>query len=211
MMTIDDLTQIAKRVVKEPWGVGHPVLEKNPESWAPYLRFLHAVVKHYKLNVCVELGVYMGTASAHMAWANPQAKVVGVDRDFHQAAWAVPRIFPNVEYIAGDTTDPDVVAEVVKALPFSNLNHERIDLLFIDSTHNGTTPRREFVSYYPYMASECLVVCDDLLGPEHLKVQMQDFWRWLPGEKQELHFLHPRLNDTYDEPGFGISILRRYR
>jgi cephalosporin hydroxylase len=209
---MNDLITIAKRAVDAPWGVGDPILAKNSESWAPYLRFLHTVVKQYAPHVCLELGVYMGTATAHMALGCSSSAVLGVDRDYHPDAKANLERYPNVALFYGDTTSFEVQMEVVDFLDRLTLDagKERlIGLLFLDSTHDGETPTREFQSFKPFFADECLVVCDDLLGPEHLKVKMQEFWEWLPGEKQEMHYLHPRLNTSYDEPGLGISIVRK--
>jgi cephalosporin hydroxylase len=106
--------------------------------------------------------------------------------------------------VRGDTTQMET-REVVKSFMKRG---ERIGLIFLDSTHDGTTPLYEYGMYQDLFADECLVVCDDLLAPDHLK-EMQDFWEWLPGEKQILHYLHPRLNKDYPVPGFGISIVRR--
>jgi hypothetical protein len=56
------------------------------------------------------------------------------------------------------------------------------------------------------------MVVDDLLGPVHLMQVMQEFWKTLPDEKMELHFLHP-IPSTHigliDQPGFGVAIVRK--
>ena len=192
-----------------PTGMGDSELAENSESWCPYLKFLSAIVARYKPSVCVELGVYIGTATMHMALGNKRSMIIGVDRDYHPDAKANVERFSNIHLIDGDTTSVATKLEVADTLPWNRLNKELIGLLFLDSTHDGDTPKMEFNLYKTLFADECLVVCDDLLGPRRLEAKMQDFWDWLPGEKQELHFLHPKLNDSYDEPGFGVSIVRR--
>lgn len=200
-LTLDNLEKIARRVVNEPWGCDDPHLAANSESWAPYLRFLNAVVKEFKPQAVVECGVYMGTATAHMALGNPDTLVVGIDRQFHPDVGKVTNPYNNILLVLGDTVESfDVVECLLEGL--------RIGLIFLDSTHDGITPRNEFETYHPLFADECIVVCDDLLGPKHLMEKMQDFWHWLPGEKRELHFLHPKIGNI-DEPGFGVSIVRR--
>lgn len=143
----------------------------------------------------------MGTATAHMALGAPEATVVGIDRDFHTAAERVVAPFSNIVLVGGDTTSDETFGRVEAVL-----DEDEVGILFIDSTHDGDTPMREFDIYSGLFANECLVVCDDLLGPDHLKEKMQRFWEWLPGEKMELHDLHPYPNDDYDNPGFGVSI-----
>ncbi|KKN38136.1 hypothetical protein LCGC14_0756580 [marine sediment metagenome] len=204
-----DIISIADTAHIMPTGMGDAELAKNSESWCPYLRFLAAIVAKYQPPVCVELGVYMATATMHMALGSAYSMIIGVDRDFHPAAKHNVERFSNIVLIEGDSTSVVTKLEVADVLPWNRLNKELIGLLFLDSTHDGDTPKMEFNLYKTLFAEECLVVCDDLLGPKHLEVKMQDFWGWLPGEKQELHFLHPRINDGHDVPGFGVSIVRR--
>lgn len=200
-LTVDVLEKIAKRVVNEPWGCGDDELAANSESWAPYLRFLNAVVKEFRPQAALECGVYMGTATAHMALANPDTLVIGIDRRYHLNVMNVVGRFDNVVLITGDTVHS---YHNVKTA----LNGRHIGLLFLDSTHDGDTPKKEFEIYRTLMDDICIVACDDLLGPKHLMNKMQEFWHWLPGEKIELHFLHPKIGNI-DEPGFGVSIVKR--
>lgn len=203
-MTLDQLEVMAREVAWQPWGVGNDFLIARSESWCPYLRFLHAYVARYKPAAALELGVYMGTASAHMAVANPETMVIGVDLEYHPSAAQVPQEFANVHYLTGDTTSAETAAEVTGLLA-----GRKIGLLFVDSNHDGITPRQEVELYAPFLAKPAVICCDDLLGPEHLKEKMQEFWAWLPyGEKREVHFLHPRIADNYDQPGFGIALVQ---
>jgi len=202
MITTENLLSIANRVVNEPAGIGDPALQANSESWAPYLRFMHALVKEYHPQVVVECGVYMGTCTAHMALGDPDTLVIGIDRQFHPGAVGNTIDHKNIMLIDGDTV---AAAETVGWL----IPRKKIGLLFLDSTHDGKTPRKEFEAYQPYFADECIVAVDDLFGPNHLKVLMQEFWAWLPGDKIELHFLHPTPSRDVDYPGFGVSIVRR--
>lgn len=203
-----DIISIAKDALTSPTGLGDKVLADNSESWAPYLRFLGLVVAHYRMPVCLELGVYMATATMHMALGCLDTTVIGVDREFHSNAQGNVKRFPNIVLIEGDTRDFITKVEVGDVLPWNRLNKEPIGLIFLDSTHDGETPKIEFNRYKVLFAEECLVVCDDILGPPDLRPKMQEFWDWLPGEKQELHFLHPSQHDE-PEPGFGVSIVKR--
>lgn len=210
---MEDLITIAKECVEEPAGMGDSILAQDPEVGIAYNRFLGTVVKRYAPAVCLELGVYRGIATAHMALGCMSTTVIGVDRDFHQNARTSLMRYPNVVLIEGDSTSLGVQGEIIDFLDRLMLEagKERlIGLLFLDSTHDGKTPKREFQAFRTMFDEECLVVCDDILGSEKSKPKMQKFWEWLPGEKQELHFLHPPLHDDiYPEPGFGISIVRK--
>lgn len=206
---MDDIVALAEKAPTMKRGMGDSDLAKNQESWAPYLRFLGAVVKKYQPRVALELGVYMGTATRHMALGSPDIVVIGVDRDFHPAVWDNTLGYHNIILVEGDSTAESTKIAVEDNLPGVGYVKTLIGLLFLDSTHDGETPKKEFELFEPLLAKECLVVCDDLLGPKHLEEKMKVFWDWLPGQKQELHFLHPRLNDSYDTPGFGVSIVRK--
>lgn len=207
-----DLISISQEALKQPAGMGDSILAANSESWAPYYRFLHMVVKRYTPHVCLELGVYLGTATSHMALGCSSSTILGVDKQYHPDAKGILARHPNVVLFDGYSTDPETKYKVTDYLNKMSreLGQERkIGLLFIDSEHDGDTPKHEYIMYEDLFDDECLVVCDDLLGPEHLKVRMQEFWEWLPGEKAEMHYLHPYLNNDYPTPGFGISIVRK--
>ena len=100
---MDDIVALAKSAPTMPTGMGNVKLAKNPESWAPYLRFLGAVMQTYKPRVALELGVYMATATRHMAVGAPESKVIGVDIEFHPDAFNNVQDHPNIELIQGDS------------------------------------------------------------------------------------------------------------
>lgn len=207
---MEDLVYIADNALRTQAGLGNKRLHKNSESWAPYLRFLGLAVANYKPHACLELGVYMGTATTHMAFMSPRTLVIGVDREYHPAFPKVTEGYDNIVQIVGDTTLRETRDKVSEALELVDpLNKQRIGLLFLDSTHDGVTPKQEYELYSPFFDEECLVCCDDLIGPKHLEEKMKEFWDWLPGEKKEMNYLHPRRHKQHDEPGFGISIVRR--
>ncbi len=199
-----DLISISEEALKMPAGVGDPILAANSESWAPYNRFLHMFVKQYTPHVCLELGVYLGTATSHMALGCSSCTIIGVDKEYHPDAKGILARYPNVVLFDGYSTLPSMKIDIEDFLHRSAENNRLIGLLFLDSRHDGQTPKQEFLMYRSLFEDDCLVVCDDLLHNE----EMEEFWRWLPGEKQRMDYLHPALNKTYPEPGFGVSIIR---
>jgi len=199
MITIPALLDIAKKVEHESWGLGYPPLVANSESWAPYLRFLHAVMAEFGMKTAVECGVYMGTATEHMILSSPDSLVIGIDRNFHPAYINVFDRHPgNVVFICADTTDLAVVDRVSEIL-----GGRSVDMLFIDSTHDYDTPKKEFELYSQFLSEEALVCCDDILYE-----RMPTFWEWLPGDKIQLNDLHVTRGGN-PPVGFGVSIIRR--
>ena len=192
------LEDMARKCVDMPWGMGHKEFHGNSEIWASYLRFLYMFVQYYKPELTIECGVYMGTATEHIALANPDGLVIGIDRDFHSAAFNVVRRQSNVRFVNGDT---------VKSFDTMTLEAESLslELLFLDSTHDGETPRREFETYQPLMGEQCLVVCDDILANQ----QMKDWWNSIEYWKLELNNLHVSAYSDGPDVGFGIFLYTR--
>jgi len=198
MIIIDVLEAIARSVVNEPWGLGIAHLN-NAESASPYYRFLHAVVAMIKPRLVVECGTYLGVATEHMALAYDGARVVSIDHATRTEAVNAGKRCKNITMIHGDTVSSvNIVEEMCHDLQC------KIGLLFLDSQHDGDTPRAEFEAYFHLLEDESLIACDDILDP-----RMKEFWNWLPGDKHEMHFLHPSQYPNFPEPGFGISIIRR--
>lgn len=193
---------MADACVNMPWGLEYPDLKKDPESQMPYNRFLHNYVMAFKPQVALECGVYRATATRHMARGNLDTLVIGVDEDFHSSANSNVASYSNIVLITGNTIEQNTV-EMVAAL----VGNRKIGLLFLDSAHDGITPSKEFELYKPFFASPCLVACDDV-GPQSMfSTVMKDFWDNLPGQKIELHQLHPAQHKGQQIPGFGVSIV----
>ncbi len=195
---LQDLECIAMTCVDMPWGMGHSEFEGNSEIWAPYLRFLYNFIYVYKPELIVECGVYMGTATEHMALANPDGLVIGIDKNFHNAAYDVVRRQANVRYVHGNTLESfDHMEVFADGLP--------LELLFLDSEHDGITSQKELEIYEPLMGKQCLVACDDI----HYNTEMDVWWDNIHRPKIELNYLHPPLTPDYADAGFGVFIVER--
>ena len=197
-MDASRLLSIAHSVVEQPWGLGYTHLN-NAESSAPYYRFLHSVVSVFQPKLVVECGTYIGVATEHMALGNNGTRVVTIDRVARMEIMDVTKRCNNITFVQRYTIDAVYVVErICKELDC------KVGLLFLDSEHDGATPREEFEVYAHLFDDECLVCCDDILDE-----RMHEFWNWLPGEKMEMNFLHPSQYPGFSEPGFGISVVRK--
>lgn len=196
MITIDMISDISKRIVYDH-SLGYTPTIINPWSEeARYPRFLRQVMQELGLRVAVECGVYYGISTEYMILSSDDSFVIGIDWELRlETIGPIYERHPkNVIFLNRDTTDAgDRVFEL--------LDGKTIDLLFLDSTHDGATPTKEFEQYKPMFSDVCVVVCDDIGG-----LLMQDFWLNLPGEKVELNDLHLSYGASV---GFGASIVRK--
>lgn len=197
-MNIDRLIEISHEVVTQPWGLGHPAMN-NAEAAAPYYRFLHHVVAEFGIRLAVECGTYLGYGAAHMAMASDKVTVVTFDINPQPDSRLLLNQFPNAYLMLTDSTGP-LATRIVEAM---TVRSGKIGLLFLDSEHDGATPTEELLNFLEHFADECLVCCDDILDE-----RMAGFWAMMPGEKVELHHLHPAQYDGYPNPGFGISLVK---
>lgn len=197
-MDIKRLIEISNQVIDLPWGLEYPPLN-NAEGSAPYYRFLNYAAKEYGMKLAVECGTYLGYGAAHLALAKVEV-VLTFDIHPRWDTHTLLKNFPNAYYMTLDSTSSRA-RFILEALC---VEMKGIDLLFIDSEHDGATPTAEFDNFKTFMAPECLVCCDDILDP-----RMEEFWANLPGEKVELHHLHPAQYPGMVDPGFGISLIKR--
>lgn len=160
----------------------------------PYYRLFYLLAQKLKPVTVVELGGWQGTAAAHFAAGAPEAKVITIDHhsdpgdEFNQAKMLdVVRQYPNVNYLQGWTTPgyeeehhkgAVSVFEDVKQI----LGADKIDILFVDSWHEGRYLKRDVDHYFPLLASSALVIVDDVFDSEHF-VDMIATFNALPGEK----------------------------
>ena len=168
--------------------------EETRDENCTYDRFLQKLVEFYDIDIVLECGTGGGGSGIKMAEGNDHVLVITIDNDLHpNTRKHLNTNYPNIITIEGDTEE--VSAQVETAL-----DGKTIDLLFIDSTHDGHTPRKEFEIYSKYFSPIALVVADDI----SLAKTMENFWTDMPGEKASFLYLHPQHH-----AGFGVSIIRK--
>lgn len=166
----------------------------------PYYRLFYLIAQQFKPVVVVELGGWQGTAAAHFAAGAPEATVISIDHhrdpgdDINRVRMleVVDRF--GVRYLQGWTTPgyeeeyhkgARSVFEDVKAI----LGERKIDILFIDSWHEGRYFKRDWDYYQPLLADPALVIVDDVFN-DGFFVDMVETFETLPGQKftnAELH------------------------
>ncbi len=190
MISLERIIQISKECYKpiEEVTLNNLVIleEKehliSPGIQADYYRFLYFLAKEAKFKTVVELGTYRGVSSACIAEGNPYSKVITID---HKDRVIESAKRNNVEYFVQDSL----------LLPMPPVKiFEAIDLLFIDTLHDGAKCEREYMLYEPYMAKNSLILFDDI----YLNCEMKNFWKdFAPdGIKIEL--------PVHSEAGFGM-------
>lgn len=146
-----------------------------------YYRFLFRLVQFIKPTLTLELGTSYGTSSACIADAHHEGSVITVDMVdlLREACYR-----RNVLYVRSDSLDK------VKLGP-------KIDILFIDTEHDGERFIDEFRLYEPDLSENAIVLIDDI----HLNQDMKDAWEIFEPEgwvKIEL--------PCHGEAGFGAFI-----
>ena len=156
---------------------------QSPGVEAHYYRFLYFLTKLYKPSLCLELGTHTGISAACLAMGFPEGKVITVNNKDQ----LLPECeMPNTEYFVQDSCEPI-------SLP------GKIDVLFIDTNHDGIHCAKEYETWKKHVAQGGVVFFDDI----HLFPCMDDFWnRFNPeeGEKFELNI--------HGGAGFGVVIFK---
>jgi len=159
---------------------------KAPGVFAHYYRFLYRLIEKIKPRLCLELGTHTGISSACMADGYPDGKIVTVNNR-NELRDECRR--PNVEYLIRDS-----LAEYIPPVP--------IDILFIDTEHNGIRCLSEYNLYIKHMAPDGIVFFDDIF----LNGEMKDFWKnFNPPDGDKFELL------VHGWAGFGGILLRPLR
>ena len=156
---------------------------RSPGVEAHYYRFLYRLAQETKPRLSLELGTHTGISAACLAEGNPDGKVVTVDiapfvRDDCRRS--------NIQYQTQDSLTP------IRFI-------EPIDILFLDTNHDGVHPLQEYLLYKDFMSPNGVIFFDDIFLLECMK----KFWEaFIPerGEKFEI--------PVHGGAGFGVVLLR---
>jgi len=161
----------------------------------PYYRLFYMIAKDLKPSLSVELGSWRAIAAAHLAAGNPEGQVITIDHysdpgddENRRLALEADDKYPNLECVAGWTWD------VAPWVP------DGIELLFIDSWHEYGYAIRDWNDYSPKLASEALVIIDDVMDCGVIE-EIDRFWAEVSEGRES--FLDDRVH-----PGSPMGFMR---
>jgi predicted O-methyltransferase YrrM len=175
------------------WPVDSPELEAvlqeqqkrslaSPGVEMRYYWFLYRLARAMLPKVSLELGTHTGISAACLAEGNPKGRIVTVN---NQQELAEENRRPNVEYLLQDSLQKIEI-------------REGIDILFLDTWHDGIRCEKEYELYRGDMNPGGIILFDDI----YLLDCMNEFWKhFIPktGKKLEL--------PLHGNAGFGAIIL----
>jgi len=153
---------------------------KSPGVIAHYYRFFYFLVQNVKPDIVLEIGTHTGISAACLAQGWPGGKVYSLD---HKNYLMKECIRDNITYIHQDS------------LELVNEAGSNIDILFIDTNHNGKRPLKEYLLYKDRMSQNGLIFFDDV----YLFDDMKKFWQEFEPERGIKFDL-----DVHGKAGFGV-------
>lgn len=149
-----------------------------------YYRYLYQLLADLKPDFVLELGTSVGISACCMAEGSPSSEVWTVDVHEHPTAGKRFTEFPNIEYLIQDSLTV-------------TLEGRKIDLLFVDTVHDGIQPKQEWEKFQPHMNPGGIALFDDV----HINGTMDSFWDKLnPKNWTKLEL------DSHGRCGFGALI-----
>ena len=157
-MSLADVTDIRRRVVRSLWLRGRPPLEgsTSPEE----LHYLASTAQKTGASLIGEIGFNAGFSTQVFLTANPEAKVVSFDLVEHGytkvAKEIVDKRFPGRHTL--------IAGESIKTVPeFSRQNPDvRFDLFFIDGGHDYEVAKADIANTKALCTAQTAVVIDEL-------------------------------------------------
>lgn len=123
-----------------------------------YYLFLFALAKRMLPVLSVDLGSWHGASAWCMKKGHPEGRVASYD--VGNQLWDGLRASGAEFFIKG-------------SLEAAHDHQDgSVDILFIDTEHDGDLPRAEFEAWLPKMAPGCVVLFDDV----ELNEKMKEFW-----------------------------------
>jgi predicted O-methyltransferase YrrM len=162
------------------WG-----LPEAADEGSLYYRFFFHLVERFGPLDCIEIGTYLASATAHLAYRNA-GRVVSLDIDPQRTADAgalCAKLDLTFSLLTGDSLD------LVKTIDGT------FDLCFLDGEHELRQTYAEYLAYRDLVRDGGLVFFDDIT----LNSSMRVLWDCIPDPKARLDFLH-----VYNNAGFGV-------
>jgi tRNA G46 methylase TrmB len=151
------------------------------ESISHYYRLLFELVKRYKPEYVLEIGIDKGGSTLTLAAANPGGSVVSVDIDKPSC--------DNARKIAADHGLTNLLViqdDSLKHVTRLGEIGRKADLLFIDGWHDFNHSYQEYEQYRKFMKDGGIILFDDI----HESRQMDVMWQYIIDPKVELPKSH---------------------
>jgi len=173
---IDD--ELLERIVsrQEDASISCPGVE------AHYYRFFYRLTELMRPELTVELGTHSGISAACLAAGNPEGLVITIN---------------NKDQFQRECIRPNIIPMIQDSLILPKLD-KKINILFVDTDHNGKRCMEEYKLYKDLMAENGIIFFDDI----YLFECMREFWvNFIPkfGQKFDLNI--------HGGAGMGVVLL----
>jgi len=171
--------EIEKNLAAMPGGLGIEYLDGLVNSDGgvnAYYRFLYRLSTIFVPKITVELGVWIGWSTAHLA-ASATGTIFAIDPEPSPGFKEVTNRYPNIVPILA-RSDNQAILDLFR--------DGTVDICFIDTIHEYEQASKEMRLWTPKMRPGGLFLCDDIA----LNDGMKQFWAEVPFEKVSLPMLH---------------------
>ena len=158
---------------------------RSPGIPAHYYRFFHCLIGYLAPVQVLELGSYTGISAYALADDNVNGDVVSLDHNFDRIL-DVCRECPGLRFVGSDS--------------LNKIDINNIDVLFLDTLHDGQRCQGEFDLYKDDVVPGGLIFFDDV----YLNDEMRAFWENFKPEGFEKFNL-----PVHGNAGFGCLIKAR--
>lgn len=149
-MTITEILEIEK-LAHQPVGIQFIDDLFSLASTAIYYRFMYHLVRRMRPELVVELGVYAGRSTAHLAAATG-CRVVAVDPKPLDVSPILTK-YPNIDLRIDVSTSPSILSEI---------DDGSVDLCFIDTVHYYQQVTSELRLWLPKIRRGGVILFDDV-------------------------------------------------
>ena len=172
-------------IALEDMGAGSVVSPTNKRTIASlathaakspkYAQLLFRMANYYHPKTIVELGTSLGITTSYLALGNLEANVITLEGSTELARKALESFrslqLGNIRLVQGNFDN--TLIKVLEALA-------KIEMVFVDGNHREEPTLRYFSQLLPYMATESVIIFDDI----HWSEEMERAWKAIRNHHQ---------------------------